>query len=225
MPCRVHSLKCWCNTTQPAGDVYCQTGPLAGAPLPCRCVEVNPNGEPLFKVSAARLLENWGRDRQPGTALGGVSLQPQHYSHGPYQRRDQDNRTAGEQESWTLPSQPQEQDQDSGTRIAEQRGDQDSRTAEQQDSRTAGQQDCRTAGQQDSRIPGQQDSRIPGQQDSRMLSSQPLERHGANASPAGAACPKPSSIEYIVAAAGSQPDAFLQGADVVIVDPPRKVRP
>lgn len=31
------------------------------------------------------------------------------------------------------------------------------------------------------------------------------------------------TLDYLVAAAGSQPDAFLAGADVVIVDPPRKV--
>ncbi len=30
--------------------------------------------------------------------------------------------------------------------------------------------------------------------------------------------------EYCVAAAGSRPAAFLAGADVVVVDPPRKVR-
>jgi len=30
-------------------------------------------------------------------------------------------------------------------------------------------------------------------------------------------------MEYVAAAAGSQPNTFLDGGDVVIVDPPRKV--
>lgn len=42
--------------------------------------------------------------------------------------------------------------------------------------------------------------------------------------PSSQETPAPSpTLEYIAAAAGSQPDAFLAGADVVIVDPPRKV--
>ena len=32
----------------------------------------------------------------------------------------------------------------------------------------------------------------------------------------------PPSIQYLVAAAGSAPRAFLEGPDVVVVDPPRK---
>jgi len=203
--------------------------------FPClkslRCVEINPNGDPLFKASAARLLANWGKHQ-----LSRNTACSQQLRGNPQTSRD----IACSQPLRGIPQQGKGTPQQHKGSPHEVPGECEPCNPELLESHIPSTVQLQHPSSHPSApsFPPSKHTLSTGesplncdevyQEGKRSRFERPSAASATQAGKSGdqvcgpRCCPVPERVEYVVAAAGSQPDTFLQGADVVIVDPPRK---